>query len=541
LEAEDLDLRTATAGEYSAVFNQLAEGLEYTADGEIVVSPGKRLPYNDATRIALIHYIAKQNPTVTFVVTRKCSTCSGVGSGVRFEGREGANLGYQVHWVCGACNGRATYQETMSRRLVYGGELPQKWDSPKVLAFRRRLRDADEGSPAAQLEVAACYVEGKLVPKSAENARRWFTKAAVQGEQSALAPLAQLYRDEANPFHDLAFGLALGAVASPESAQAEGDDFVRFKEVANDASSPEAGLKRHMQVLEAGLLAPVIARGLRDKKSSEKVLMPDTVRTAFSINAPLPSDAVLDARAAFVRGVAAYFGHGHPNPDNEEALRLFELAASKRDAAALLLLGMHYDVGRVYPASPATAWAFYAVASRAGSTEPFSERRLRMFDEAGVAAEWRGAPDPLFSHFQAAAIPPAMFRQLADLSLYRTLRFSGKAAGRSPYDTAATQGSPLTKSEAFSRSRSLLMQKLQVVELAEEDVSVVRKSWDDGATRFYSVSGLITFTNASSRRETAPYTLCFKLSELSSPPVLISLSAGSAVYGEAPAQFGRQP
>jgi hypothetical protein len=85
------------------------------------------------------------------------------------------------------------------------------------------------------------------------------------------------------------------------------------------------------------------------------------------------------------------------------------------------------------------------------------------------------------------------------------------------------------------------MQKLQVVELGEEDVSVVRKCWDDGSTRFYSVSGLVTFTNASSRRETAPYTLCFKLSELSSPPVLIFLSAGSAVYGEAPAQCGRQP
>jgi TPR repeat protein len=542
LEAEDLDLKTATAGEYSAVFNQLAEGLEYTADGEIVVSTGKRLPYNDATRIALIHYIAKQNPTVTFVVTRKCSTCSGVGSGVRFEGREGADLGYQVHWVCKACNGRPTYSETLSRRVVYSGELPQKWDSPRVMAFRGRLRDAGDGSSAAQLEVGAGYMDGKHVPKNLESARQWFTKAAIQGEKAALAPLAQLYLDDANSFHDRAFGLALRALALPEAVQVAGADFVSLKDEANEASLPEAGLIRHLHVLEAGALAPLIAKGLRDKALAEKVLMPDTVRIAFPAKAPLAADTVLDARAAYARAVAYYFGFGFSKPDKEEALRLFEIAAGKRDADALLLLGMHFDAGRVYPASPATAWAYYAVAARAGATEPYAGRRLRMFAETEIAADWEGAPEVLFDHFQTGNIPPMMFRQLADLSLYRTLRSLGAApASAKPFDTATSQERPLSKPEVFNRSRTLLMQKLRVIEIAEEDVSVVRKCWDDGITRFYSVSGIVTFTDETSRREVAPYTLCFKLNDLSSPPVLMFLSAGSARFGEFPLQCGRRP
>lgn len=542
LQAEDLDFRTASPNEFYAAFNQLADGLEYTEEGEIVRAPGKRLPFNDATRIALIHHIAKENPTVTFTVQRKCPTCAGKGRGVRFEGREGANLGYQVHWVCSACNGRATYPETLSRRVVYSGELPQKWDSPKLLAFRGRLRDAGEGNRAAQLEVATVYLEGSLVPKSPENALHWFTQVAIQGEKAALPPLARLYLDDANSFHDFAFGLALRAVALPETAQAVGADFVRFKDVTNDASDPEAGLKRHLQALEAGILAPLVAAGLRDQALAAKVLMPATVRTSFPAKAALSADSLRDARSAYVRGVACYFGFGFSKPDIEEALRLFELAASKGDADALLLLGMHFDAGRVYPASAATAWAYYRVSTRAGVTDPYAGNRLRMLAETAVASDWEGVPEVLFDRFQEAGMTPAMFRQLADLSLYRTLRSPAPASTSvNPFDTGATQDRPLSKAQVFGLSRTLLMRKLRVIALAEEDVSVVRKCWDDGVTRYYSVSGLVTFTDETSRQEVAPYTLCFKLSDPRSPPTLISLSAGSARFGEYPAQCARRP
>jgi hypothetical protein len=85
------------------------------------------------------------------------------------------------------------------------------------------------------------------------------------------------------------------------------------------------------------------------------------------------------------------------------------------------------------------------------------------------------------------------------------------------------------------------MEKLRVMELADEDVTVVRKCWDDGTTRFYSVSGIVTFTNAASSRETAPYTICFKLTDASSPPNFLSLFAGSFHSGEFPAECGRRP
>jgi hypothetical protein len=85
------------------------------------------------------------------------------------------------------------------------------------------------------------------------------------------------------------------------------------------------------------------------------------------------------------------------------------------------------------------------------------------------------------------------------------------------------------------------MQKLRIVELAGEDLTVTRKCWDDGATRFYSVSGVVSFMNTDSRREVTPYTLCFKISDAGSSPTLLSYVAGSAQFGEFPVQCGRNP
>jgi hypothetical protein len=72
-------------------------------DGEIVRSPGKRLQYDEATRVAFLHYIDRHNPTVSITVSRTCKTCNGVARRVSIEGREGANLGYGVERICGAC------------------------------------------------------------------------------------------------------------------------------------------------------------------------------------------------------------------------------------------------------------------------------------------------------------------------------------------------------------------------------------------------------------------------------------------------------
>jgi hypothetical protein len=150
--------------------------------------------------------------------------------------------------------------------VTHSGPLPPLPPSPKLIVFRESLTAAREGSPKSQLAVAKAYHEGRLVPRNLLQAREWYSKAGAQGEREALAPLATLYLDPDTPFHDRAFGLALSAVADPSAAKAEGPDFVRFNFVANDGDSPASGLLRHLQTLEAGLLAPRIARGLADTR-----------------------------------------------------------------------------------------------------------------------------------------------------------------------------------------------------------------------------------------------------------------------------------
>ncbi len=538
--ADELDCRVAPFGEFRAAFNQLADGLDYNDDGEIVSAPGKKLPYNDATRVAFIHYIAKVNPTVTITVSRTCSTCGGKGRGVRIEGREGANLGYQVHWVCDACSGRGSFTEFATRRLTYSGELPKKWDSPKLIAFRGKLNSARDGNAAAQLEVARACMEGKFMPKNNDEARDWFMKAALQGEPAALAPLAELYMDPANAaFHDYAFGLALSAVADPSVARRESPDFFIFSDAVNVSANAAAALNRRMLLLEAGLLAPRIAKGVLDKAQVAKVLSPQSLRKGFPPLSALTAAARADKRALFVRGLSTYLGFGHPAADAQEALRLFEASACLSDADAFLVIALHFDAAKGYPSSKETAWAFYSIARSLGSSDPFCIARLNQLAEDEVSVDWAGTPEILLGHLQQGRITPAIIRDLADLSVYRTVRAGPAPGAVDPFDTAATQEVPLSKAKVFSLTRSMLQLKLKVSEVSSDDESAFRKCWDDGTTRFYSVSGVVTFTNASSRRERAPFTLCFSIKDADGPPELLYLSAGTAQFGECPAQCGR--
>ena len=432
--------------------------------------------------------------------------------------------------------------QTLTLTVTYGGRLPPMPDSPKLIAFRGKLNSARDGNAAAQLEVANGYLEGRFVTRSVTDARDWFTKAAAQGEKDALPSLAQLYLDPANSFHDYAYGLALSAVADPSLARADGPEFVAIAESANVATTPEAGLSHYLQVIEAGLLAPRIAQGLNDKTQVEKMLSPELVRKSLALKAPLTSEARADKRALFVRGVARYLGFGFSAPDHAEALRLIEESACKQDADAFLMIALHYDTAKEYPASEPTAWAFYSLARSLGSTNPFCLSRLSKLAETDVAVDWAGAPEALLVHLQQGRFTPAVIRDLVDLSLYRVVRPTAAAPGApDPFNTAATQENPMSKAQVFSKARSMLLLKLRVVEVAPDDECVFRKCWDDGTTRFYSVSGIVTFTNAASRREAAPFTICFKAADATSAPELLYCSAGSFLFGEFPPECGRRP
>lgn len=526
---------------FMEVFNQVGAGLEYTEDGEIVRAPGKRL--SDSTpRAAFFHYVARNNPTVTVQLFVRCSTCEGKGGFRGIVRRDTADLGTIVDEPCTACNKRGGTMQTLTLTVTYGGRLPPMPDSPKLIAFRGKLNSARDGNAAAQLEVANGYLEGRFVTRSVTDARDWFTKAAAQGEKDALPSLAQLYLDPANSFHDYAYGLALSAVADPSLARADGPEFVAIAESANVATTPEAGLSHYLQVIEAGLLAPRIAQGLNDKTQVEKMLSPELVRKSFALKAPLTSEARADKRALFVRGVARYLGFGFSAPDHAEALRLIEESACKQDADAFLMIALHYDTAKEYPASEPTAWAFYSLARSLGSTNPFCLSRLSKLAETDVAVDWAGAPEALLVHLQQGRFTPAVIRDLVDLSLYRVVRPTAAAPGApDPFNTAATQENPMSKAQVFSKARSMLLLKLRVVEVAPDDECVFRKCWDDGTTRFYSVSGIVTFTNAASRREAAPFTICFKAADATSAPELLYCSAGSFLFGEFPPECGRRP
>jgi len=525
---------------FNDVFNQVGVGLEYTEDGEIVSAPGKRLSPS-TPRAAFFHYVARNNPTVTVQLFVKCSACGGKGGFRGIVRVDTADLGQIVDEPCAVCNRRGGSMQSVTLTVTYGGRLPPMPDSPKLIAFRGKVISAQAGNAAAQLEVAKGYQEGRFVPKDQNEALKWFTEAAKQGEKDALAPLARLYLDSANAFHDYAYGLALSAVADSTLARADGPEFVAIAENAIVPPNPEAGLNHHLLVLEAGLLAPRIAQGLNDRTLIERMLSPSLVRKSFPLKGPLSAESRADKRALFVRGVSHYLGYGFSSPDRSEGLRLIEEAACKQDADSFLMIALHYDTAKDYPASEPTAWAFYSLARSLGSTNAFCLARLSKLAETDVAVDWAGAPEALLTHLQQGRFTPAVIRDLADLSLYRVVRPAAAPGAPNPFDTASTQETPMSKAQVLSKARSMLMLKLRVSEVAADEECVFRKCWDDGTTRFYAVSGIVTFINAESRQETAPFTVCFKTADASSVPALLYCSAGSFLFGEFPPECGRRP
>ena len=547
LFAEEFDCAKPSYGiSAESVIQRLAEGLDYTEDGEIVSAPGRKMKLDFASRIALRHYIVRTRPRIPITLTELCTNCRGAGFTQKWEydpaifgdlGRQGPKLS------CSSCRGRIGPLVTLLElEVVWSGPLPELLASPKLVAFRGKVNSARDGNASAQLEVARGFLEGKIVPKSIPDALKWFTAAAQQGEKAALAPLAQLYLDSTNIVHDYAYGLALSAVADSTIARADGPEFVAISKSAIVPPNPEAGLTHYLQVLEAGLLAPRISQGLNDKTQVERMLSPELVRKSFPLKGPISAEARSDKRALFVRGVARYLGYGFSSPDRPEGLRLIEEAACKQDADSFLVIALHYDVAKDYPASEPTAWAFYSLARSLGSTNAFCLTRLSKFAETEVAIDWAGAPEALLAHLQQGRFTPAVIRDLADLSLYRVARPAAAAPGTpNPYDTATTQETPMSRAQVFSKARSMLLMKLNAIEVAPDDECVFRKSWDDGTTRFYVVSGIVTFTNASSRRETQPFTVCFKAADATSVPALLYCSAGSFLFGEFPPECERGP
>jgi hypothetical protein len=546
--AEEYDCRTGQPSgvSFEYVFGRIGDGLDYTETGEIIRSPGKKLTLNAQTKVAFFHYVARNNPTISDVPMNViCSSCLGKGGRryVQRNEKDILDLGYTVDEKCATCSGKGSAMRYVSLTVTYSGQLPKMPDSPLVRDFKTKLGYANEGSSSAQLDVAARFLSGRGTEKSTESAREWYTKAALQGERAALAALSELYIDPANTaFHDYAFGLALSAVADPSVALQETPDFNSFSDTVNVSTTAELALSRRLQLLEAGFLAPRIAKGLsdKDKAKAEKVLSPKALREGFPPQGSVVSTPA-DKRGLFLRGVMRYLGLGYPVADRQEALRSIEASACLVDPEAWLFIAMHFDSAKEYPASKPTAWAFYTVAKNLGSKDPFCIARLNQLAEDEVSVDWAGSSDSILAGLQQGRITPAVIQGLADLSLYRSIPSASASGSSALFDTAATQEKPLTKTKVISHAQSLLRSKLKVIEVSSEGECAFRKCWDDGSVRFYSVSGLVAFTNVSSVRETAPFTVCFKITDASSAPVLLYLSAGSSHVGEYPVECISRP
>jgi hypothetical protein len=539
--AEEYDCRTGQPSgvSFEYVFGKIGDGLDYAETGEIIRSPGKKLTLNAQTRVAFFHYVARENPTIRDVpMNVVCSSCSGKGGRryVQRNEKDILDLGYTVDEKCGTCSGKGSSMRYVTLTVTYSGQLPKMPDSPLVLDFKTKIGQANEGISSAQLDVAARFLSGRGTEKSVESAREWFAKAAIQGERAALAALAELYMDPANKgLHDYAFGLALSAVADPSVAPQETPDYTSFTDIVNVSATAELALDRRLKLLEAGFLAPMIAKGLsgKDKAKAEKVLSPKALRQGFSPQGSVVS-APADKRGLFLRGVMRYLGLGYPAADQQEALRSIEASACMAEPEAWLFIAMHFDAAKEYPGSKPTAWAFYTVAKNLGSKDPFCIARLNQLSEDEVSVDWAGSSDPIIASLRQGRITPTIIQGLADLSLYRSIPMaSGSAA---PFDNAATQEKPLAKAKVIAHAQSLLRAKLKVTDVSSEGECAFRKCWDDGSVRFYSVYGLVTFTNASSVRETAPFTVCFKITDVSAAPIILYLSAGSSLVGEFPAE-----
>ncbi len=543
VRADVYDCAAPPAGiSFLEVFGQLADGLECNDDGEIYPAPGKRLGSDAFTKVAFFRYVARVNPTISVSQFSRCSSCNGAGGRKGIVRENLFDLGRIVEERCSVCGGAGGSTRLVTLTVTYRGTFPPWPDSPRVVGFRNRLNLARDGQAQAQLEVAKALMEGKVVAKSVDDARQWFTKAAVQGERGALAPLASLYMDPGNSFHDFAYGLALSAVADPAVARNEGPDFASFEGFRSPDAGAEAALALYLQVLEAGLLAPRIAQGLADKAQAAKMLSPDSARKGFPPKGAPAADERPGARGLFIRGVCRYLGYGFAEPDRREGLRLIESAACLQDADALFFLGLHFDAGTEFPESSPTAWAFYEMAAGLGSSNPVCQMRLKLLSGTDLATDWQGVPKILLAHLRQGRFTPELIGSLVDLSNYRTLPLVAKSPGApNPFDVSASQESPLSKAEVVSKAQAMLRLKLKVVGISTEEETVFRKCWDDGTTRFYAVSGVVKFIDSASRHETAPYTVCFKVANASAVPTLLHFSAGSALFGDMPPECGRGP
>lgn len=197
------------------------------------------------------------------------------------------------------------------------------WES----LFREKLREANAGNSNAQFDVGAMYQNGRGVTASRDKAIEWYSKAAAQDNQNAVARLKLL--------------------------QANKERFARTLELAGRGDVESQYDLGRMYTEGIGVDADVNQAMTWYEKAA----------------------AQGNARAEFKLGLACYEGSGVPR-DLPRAFALFRRAAEKGYPAAQYYLGRMYADGQGVKRDTQAALDWYSKAADGG----FNEARRAMID-----------------------------------------------------------------------------------------------------------------------------------------------------------------
>jgi TonB family protein len=101
----------------------------------------------------------------------------------------------QYVWSIEPSNGKllkglkqAALDGNVEARYVLGAILgtPSRSEAEQAAGLRLVISAAEAGAPMAQIALAAKYASGKQIPRDMDEARRWYAKAAAQGNVIAI-------------------------------------------------------------------------------------------------------------------------------------------------------------------------------------------------------------------------------------------------------------------------------------------------------------------------------------------------------------------
>jgi len=142
-------------------------------------------------------------------------------------------------------------------------------DAGQAMVWYRKA--ADQGSAAGQFGVGLLYYEGSGVPRDVEEAKRWFTLAARQGDPRAIAALQELGGDV--PAEGKAALLRDAAMNAPAVDLAQGYAFTLMMEKMLQLVGPGSTVQVGGQAVNEGDLAQA-----KDELAGKQVIYVAAIR-----------------------------------------------------------------------------------------------------------------------------------------------------------------------------------------------------------------------------------------------------------------------